>query len=1726
MHRWTPFFPFFAALSLCSLLRAEPTEFSNLNAHPEAISQDANLKDVFTQTGIKPLSLSADPTVGPMTENVMALARSMVGPEDKVKKLHVVIADDMSINAGYVKVGNDAALVVINLGLIHAIPNVDEFGAAFGHELDHGPSELADYIKSIKEVSPFYSVFLKRVTENESDINSALKRQDRAKLNPHAVLSLLHRLRALMGDSGGASHTSFSSRSDSVGGALAVRVRAGLAPDSPYRLDETSRTRGWLGPIKDEFLDTPKLAARQKKLSNEIIHRKREALDDIVHQYQSGDEKATWWGARLTMLLAAENAAMDAVWGPNGESADEIKARLAAHEELLRQIDKTVNEIAPGGVIKNAADFQLLRDLMEMREGTHESLYTKAFSLRERINELGEKSLRARLLQLAESSEEKADREEREKLRTAELAKLQRQYEAARLVYLPEDATQHQKDNFDRRVDDLIERAQEAGRQLGGKRAPWMFISASDTGFTPRHVGPMMQEMKRRSWDLKRQNRELYLNHKIDDDGAFHPGPAEDFQKLFSGSEGAAEFIRIFREGVERNLKERGPAKSRTMLEYLHKYNRRAEKYTGWQDYLDVAVRSGKVKAEEWLPDFIRMLKENATTTAGLNAVGQIVSDIQHEMGSRYYGNRALGQALETLSAEIVAVSPLKLAIGEVGTIDNERNFSDFLSSLNQQLRRQKDRQAHYSEEMKEVVKKLASHLRRLIAGVRPPQLQISPTQAEALIWLSVPAGLRGFEGAETLRESVPKTIATIKKSLEAVEPRFVQYHPIAKFLKPAGVVEFATGDPKAQLNPIAVEIIRGAPVLVDSTYSYDRDNDTVAAKRMQYLMTHHPDDIAVASRLQSREKETLDAIARRNLVSRLRSAGSDPAVFEASVVDYLKEMEVDNTKVDDMYKILYDVVNKEVLSRKTNPSERRTYLAAYASALNAGFNITDPKEKENKVVRQNKPGADSEMGFLQVLLSGFQGMHFGQAFPLDSVLPFMLSDSEKDLPESEVKKLIDTFVHLARNLEKTPDLDHFFSRIWEMTERHPSLRKKFLDESLVGKFFFAENRLKLARWQLEQQFKLKEKSAALHEGRALAPNLGNQRPVIQQIADKITRQFPERSSLRNYLIHEIQESLLTNDVETRLLQGHAIDWSNWAQTPELVYADLPQQLAKGCDTTVERLQLIEYFLGNRPQPPKLKLEKLGDDLRRKEMTPEKLRRLLGTARESFIESARPVKTFILQALLGDGDEGVLENARGEKAVIDKILGPYADVEVVRKFLTTYLTSVPSSEKKVVIAYILASSAEDPNKRISLKTILEALGPMGIYAGQFLRTSSSLPPELRAELDQFFNRALVPFRNDMIEKLKKAFGSHFVNVIGIDMLRGSGKINASIRVRLRSKNGEIRTVTVRMLKDNVATQSRDEAKVMRATLETLSHDTNPEIARMARVGQDAVEHAYTHIGPDGKELSHKNERASLDKVSKAYERKADSDGIRIDVVKVDNEFQRMVGAEFQDTVSVYEDVDHKPLWELESETEREFWAKKILEAERKALLNHGTFDGDGHPGNWLIDRKNKRLVRIDVGQFRSLSKVEYESLHDLMEVLITENPREARLKRIADQFDTLFTTSHKPADLAKVVAWLLKHPNLPPRSKPEERLLFFQEQLQKHYAPTIPDFHVSLSPAMRDAAASINRIQSYAEHTGPDYLMDNLTRGATPFAQVRGYFRNPFIELLTDWAECCVRRLR
>ena len=210
------------------------------------------------------------------------------------------------------------------------------------------------------------------------------------------------------------------------------------------------------------------------------------------------------------------------------------------------------------------------------------------------------------------------------------------------------------------------------------------------------------------------------------------------------------------------------------------------------------------------------------------------------------------------------------------------------------------------------------------------------------------------------------------------------------------------------------------------------------------------------------------------------------------------------------------------------------------------------------------------------------------------------------------------------------------------------------------------------------------------------------------------------------------------------------------------------------------------------------------------------------------------------------------------------ILGNKYQEPVVRTLFEAYLEAAPKAEKKVLYAWILSSFVDSPvgTDGVSLKIILESMGPFGVKAGQFLATSGLLPAEYSRDLKDFLSNALPPDRSRVINDLEEALGSEFRGIVSIDERIGSGSINY-VQAVTAEVDGEIFPAVVRVRRDYLEGVVANENDIWEKVVQSLRSSGDSLENTMADIIEEARRQSMSTLSADGPELDLSIERENF-----------------------------------------------------------------------------------------------------------------------------------------------------------------------------------------------------------------------------------------------------------------------
>jgi hypothetical protein len=713
-----------------------------------------------------------------------------------------------------------------------------------------------------------------------------------------------------------------------------------------------------------------------------------------------------------------------------------------------------------------------------------------------------------------------------------------------------------------------------------------------------------------------------------------------------------------------------------------------------------------------------------------------------------------------------------------------------------------------------------------------------------------------------------------------------------------------------------------------------------------------------------------------------------------------------------------------------------------------------------------------------------------------------------RGIPLESLTELLERLLGEEQSKASIPG-DKLFEYVWEQTKDRPDLRARLQAPEMVGKLYYQENQKLLAQTQLEANFGLEQQRKA----QLSLQNLESRpvRPLVKQVQEHIDKQFPTASGLRDEMLNHVQHRLVTNSRETDLLDSGKMKRGKWTENVALAGADVPHMINAAINNPSDKLILLAYLSGQQNKLPQDFLRRFSEGMGNRSVhslgqSPDEF---LATLKRHFITAHPTARSYVLQPLL-DETHGLLAHPQNAEELYRFLLGKHYDNTIVREIFKTYLSSVPASERGAILGYVLGQMGASNQKGASLKSVLEAMGPFGIKAGQFLRASGLVSKELRAELDHFFDKALPPEMSEIVAKLRQVFGLGMDEVISIRPLRGSGSINYVVELDLRNpRTDQSERVVIRVRRDHVVEHAHREGEVLwKKVVDRLRQIGSPESLRWAGIVNEARSHTMHTLQPGGVEVDAAIERGHFASglAGRAYNHTAaeEKTGFTMEVAQPRPELQHLVPAALQDSVSVYEYVTHTPLKDLPL-AQRQGLAEQIMRAELEALFTRGVFDPDGHPGNWLVDTRRRRLVRIDYAQLQTAPPDRLESLRTVLGALIEPKLSKDKLEDVlVDHLSNLFDFRAVPEEkLRAAVRAALRSSRFPSFSLPQERILKLREDLEARLG-----VETKLADFTRAALSSIARTSIYTEHTGTAPHISALLEKVLPHRDFDDYLRD------------------
>jgi len=586
-----------------------------------------------------------------------------------------------------------------------------------------------------------------------------------------------------------------------------------------------------------------------------------------------------------------------------------------------------------------------------------------------------------------------------------------------------------------------------------------------------------------------------------------------------------------------------------------------------------------------------------------------------------------------------------------------------------------------------------------------------------------------------------------------------------------------------------------------------------------------------------------------------------------------------------------------------------------------------------------------------------------------------------------------------------------------------------------------------------------------------------------------------------------VEKGLLTNQAETELFSTSKVNQENWFKNRRLGYLDSLHAAANGMSKENQWL-LLRHLIGVSKETPHYGYH-----------TPD----IMSGLRRQFKEAPTPARVFGFQGLL-DHQAGILGDAGYREQLIDLIMGENAKNELLRKIFVNYLEVVPEYEQKAIFGRILSDFADSPNQKVSIKKILEALGPFGIKAGQFLASSGLVPAEMRRELKDFFASALPVSRETMFKRLGEIFNLESNVIVKVREILGSGAINYVVLVDIRDPHtGDVRPAVVRIRRDRVEGRLINENANWEKVIARLEADGNPAIRTQASVMREVHSHAWHSLAPGGSQMDLARERHASKLAGEGYGAGADAHtGFKVRVAEPLEDLQKLVPNGLSREVSIYEYVRSSPLDAVKDLGLRRALAAQIVRAELNALFTRGIFDPDGHPGNWLVDLENRELVRIDYAELREVPVEARAPLKEVFGVLIRPYPDAKMIQTLIHGLENLFNiTGYEAGGIGEVLAGILKQKGLPGSDQIDERIFYIREKLETELnrrQKTGGPVSVRLHEDVRDALGSLSRLMAFEEHAKANQLKKEFVSAlnVSKVSLAVNYFSKKVVDLFSS----------
>lgn len=665
-----------------------------------------------------------------------------------------------------------------------------------------------------------------------------------------------------------------------------------------------------------------------------------------------------------------------------------------------------------------------------------------------------------------------------------------------------------------------------------------------------------------------------------------------------------------------------------------------------------------------------------------------------------------------------------------------------------------------------------------------------------------------------------------------------------------------------------------------------------------------------------------------------------------------------------------------------------------------------------------------------------------------------------------------------------------------------------FNDPARVQEMYFEKPAKKLALWQIENRVPVHELQT---QSKGL--NLNDQRKEILILKKTLDEQFYSSSSLlgkkvtplhglTDQILDDLEQKLLTTASETKLLdQSRSSVKSGYESSEQLIKSSRLNLLEKiNVVKGFPEDEVIMYLLGlskEVPQPKRTSYFKLLNPLNDKatrdleifrrellEAPPSVRAKTIENVYQKVAPSKEVARKLILKDLDSDPTLRSVFDAFYEaypKEVQAKMVG-----EMASALGTEAGIGIPNLNAKT-ISELAQNASKDASKselKFSLKKALETRGAFGIKMGQSIHSLRLVDGPLQEELAQLLNEADTPTRREVIERTLEAFKNSPQTVKSVGPVIGSGSVNYVVQVTLEGpKTKKLEEAIIRFQRKGVQEQALKENQYLTKALNELMKNEHPQVRDLAVKGQLAKNGAMKTLEIGGSEMDLSLERTLYPEARSIYDRGAyqTKSGYSIQVSKPLDDFQKLIPESLQQQISIYS-FEENTSWKklkatLPPEKLKEI-SYDIANTELDAIFK-GHFDKDGHMGNWLVDPKRNKIIRIDTAQLTKINSKDLEKFKEAIKLVVNPYTTQYDAKKLSNVLDGLFSmeggeTLWSP----KMVNDIIHDPKLL-KAAPEERLFVFRDLLEERVK-----MPVSIRPHANDAMIALSKLKGFEEHMG------------------------------------------